>query len=436
MHGVGGLVGNWAAGAAMAIIGLLILRLNPKSVPNRIFGALLVTRGFSLLDGFLAVHALGVAQGLLAFDIVLEMTLAPLAVLVGLWWPRPRSGARSPLVWAALGLAAVVPIVVALVRSGWFVVVARAEHGGFEVTLAGYGVAVSELQQVAYAGLGLLFAIERLRSGGGAKAGGFLLVSTGFSLAALFSFANAATSLVGLQSRSFQGPGATLVDVMYTVAGLLAIGSFAVLATDLVRRRRESGAPNAFALGLLLASFTMGLLNLGDAQVISSRVAFGVIAIGLARMGLPVLVGFALARRQLEGLDIRAKWTIEKGTLVAIFIAVFFLVSEAAQEFFGQRTGSTYIGIAGAALLVFALHPLQRLVERMASAALPGVEDTREWRRAQAEQSFRLALDVALADGKISRREEEALARLADTLELSAQVVLQLRREAETRDGG
>lgn len=56
-------------------------------------------------------------------------------------------------------------------------------------------------------------------------------------------------------------------------------------------------------------------------------------------------------------VDIRLKKTIRQSTLAAMFIALFFLISEGASSNFSSMLGN-FLGIALAAFLVFFLAPL------------------------------------------------------------------------------
>jgi hypothetical protein len=68
---------------------------------------------------------------------------------------------------------------------------------------------------------------------------------------------------------------------------------------------------------------------------------------------------------------VKLRWGLEQSTVASIFIVVFFIVSEGAQEFFGAAASNEWIGIIAAAGLVFFLAPLQRLAERVGARALP-----------------------------------------------------------------
>lgn len=138
-----------------------------------------------------------------------------------------------------------------------------------------------------------------------------------------------------------------------------------------------------------------------------------------------LLLVYAVLRGQIAGIDAKARFTLSKSAVAAVFVGVFFAGSELAQQFFGDQTGNEYYGIAAAGLLVVAIAPIQRLADRLATQAIP-VQGGNGDRTAQ-EEIYHEAVQAASRDGIITRREEMHLARIADRLGISAERALQLR---------
>ncbi|HVL88479.1 MAG TPA: hypothetical protein VM681_10830 [Candidatus Thermoplasmatota archaeon] len=154
-------------------------------------------------------------------------------------------------------------------------------------------------------------------------------------------------------------------------------------------------------------------------------------AAGVARMATVALLAYAILRHQLLGIDVTLRWGLGKTTAAAIFITVFFLVSEAAQVLFREE-GNEYFGILAAGLLVFAIAPLMQFADRVAQAAVPiGAADPRPSR----EEAYRRAVRLALRGG-ITREEELSLAMLARELGIDAHRALTLRHEVEEARSG
>lgn len=151
--------------------------------------------------------------------------------------------------------------------------------------------------------------------------------------------------------------------------------------------------------------------------------------IGVARIAGVALLAYAILRHQLLGIDVKVRWGISKTTLAAVFVAVFFVVSEGAQEFFGETVGSAYVGILAAGLLVFAIAPLSRLADRLAEKAVPSATPGVAGHDGR-EEAFRASVRLALRGG-ITRREEFELARIAEAHRISPVRALELREEVE-----
>jgi len=141
-----------------------------------------------------------------------------------------------------------------------------------------------------------------------------------------------------------------------------------------------------------------------------------------------VLTAYGVASSHLLDIELRAKWTVERGTVAAVFVAVFFVVSEAAQALLSERLGP-WIGLLVMGALIFLLTPLHRAGERLASAAVPGVQDTPEYRSFRRLQIYGEALSAALEDGQISAVERAILRRLANRLDLDPQEASDLEDE-------
>ena len=148
-----------------------------------------------------------------------------------------------------------------------------------------------------------------------------------------------------------------------------------------------------------------------------------------------LVLAYAVMRGQIEGLDLKVRFALSKSTIAAVFIAVFFIASEAAQQFFGATFQSAYVGIAAAGMLVFAIAPLQRAAERLAEKAVPvaatappappGTSATD-----RREEIFLKAARLAIRGG-ISRDEEVHLAELAEELGIGAGRAAGLLRQVE-----
>ncbi len=190
---------------------------------------------------------------------------------------------------------------------------------------------------------------------------------------------------------------------------------------------RDVGLPLTFVLFLL---HSMGIGGEG------LQFAAGVVLPASILLVFVLLLAYGILKTQLFDIDLKLKWTLEKSTVAGVFIAVFFIVSEAAQVLFAGFAGSELLGVFAAGGLVFFLAPLQRFADRVADTAMPGVEDTEAYREHRARELYRAAVESGLEDGVITDRERDMLARLQDELNLTGQVVLELEREVRDAQEG
>ena len=130
----------------------------------------------------------------------------------------------------------------------------------------------------------------------------------------------------------------------------------------------------------------------------------------------------------LFDIDLRIRWTIKQSTLAAVFVTLIFLISEGADRYLSAELGD-FAGLLAAAIVVFFLAPLQRLAERVASAAMPNTENTPEYTAYRKMQVYEAAVSEALPDGNISVRERALLNSLRDSLGISTADAEALERE-------
>jgi hypothetical protein len=172
-----------------------------------------------------------------------------------------------------------------------------------------------------------------------------------------------------------------------------------------------------------------GIIALVDAPL-ATAATVQFLADVVATLGTATLLGYAILRTQVFDVDVRLRWTVSRGTLVAIFLGVFFVVAQIAQGYLQQTQGYVVAGVATGALLL-AIRPLERLADRVANAAVPGAA------RLSRDDRSRVYLEAAReawADGSISRDERAMLDRTRTALGITADEALRLEGEA-ARDG-
>ncbi len=116
------------------------------------------------------------------------------------------------------------------------------------------------------------------------------------------------------------------------------------------------------------------------------------------------LIAYGILRAHLFDIDLRIRWTIKQSTLATVIVTLIFLISEGADRYLSAELGDI-AGLLAAAIVVFFLAPLQRVAERVASAAMPNTENTPEYAAYRKMQVYEAAVSEALPDGNISDRE-------------------------------
>jgi hypothetical protein len=209
------------------------------------------------------------------------------------------------------------------------------------------------------------------------------------------------------------------MSLLFTFAFVSSIHAWLVAAPGIVRTRA-----GIFALAFGARDVCWGFIYLYGIRLIVMGLLDApepdfhyIIYAGGTFLAVP-LIAYGILRTQLFDIDLRIRWTIKQSTVAAVFVAIFYLVSEGADRLLESEFGNL-AGLLASALLVFFLVPLQRFAERVASAAMPNTENTPEYAMFRKLQVYEAALTEALPDGKISGRERELLVRLRDSLGIS-----------------
>ena len=227
--------------------------------------------------------------------------------------------------------------------------------------------------------------------------------------------------------------------VKFVYGSIVLSYTFGLIATLLARRSaqgrlaRHQASVLALAFGArdltwgLIYSVGMYLLVFGVRSGGGTSLLFGVLATG-GLFTYVCLTTYGILSEHLFDIDIKIKWTLERGTIAAIFIAVFFMVSEGASALLSDQFGSL-LGILATGALVFAMTPLQRAVERLADHTIPSVRDTPGYKNYKKLQIYGEAVAEAMQDGVISRVERVVLNRLRVQLDLEEAIALDIEHE-------
>ncbi len=211
---------------------------------------------------------------------------------------------------------------------------------------------------------------------------------------------------------------AVLLPVMFAVAFLLAVHAIFLARTRLARRRAVlfavafglrdlswGGVYVAAFLGVRHSSETVGLLfdqlYAGSTLIYIPIVAYGILSVRLLNIRLQVRRG------------------VQRGTLAAVFVALFFLISEGAASLLSERFG-TVVGLLGATVIVFLVSPLHRLTEWLSGQVVPAGSGG-EYEAYRKLQLYAVAVEDALAYGEIGPAQRSLLDRLRESMAISSE---------------
>ena len=129
------------------------------------------------------------------------------------------------------------------------------------------------------------------------------------------------------------------------------------------------------------------------------------------------IVAYGIFSVRLLNIQLKVRRGVQRGTLAATFVAIFFLISEGSASFLSERFGAV-AGLLGATLIVFLVSPLHRLTEWL-SGQVVRVKEGGEYRAYRKLQMYAAAVEDALTYGEIGPARRSLLDRLRESLEMS-----------------
>lgn len=241
-----------------------------------------------------------------------------------------------------------------------------------------------------------------------------------------------------LEAGPYQAIGQLLFVTVFLYALAVTVSAWRRSERTSPLRERNGWFAAAFGvrdLGVSVALVLVAVSNLGGTDL-GMLTLLADMLIPLAPLVAFLLLGYGILKTQLFDIDLKIKWTLEKSTVAAIFVAVFFIASEGAQVLFADVAGNEILGVLAAGALVFFLAPLQRFADEVGDRVMPGVEDTAEYRAQRKETIYRAQLEELMADEQVTSKERRALLRLQESLGLDGNTASRLEREMLGASGG
>jgi hypothetical protein len=226
---------------------------------------------------------------------------------------------------------------------------------------------------------------------------------------------------------------AAVLAGMFAIAFALAVHAILIARTELARRRAKLFAL-AFGIrdvvwGIVYASGVFGLLRTTEAENLLRMQIYA----GSTLLYIPI-VTYGILSVRLLNIQVKLRRGVQRGTLAAAFVAIFFLISEGSASFLSERFG-TVAGLLGATIIVFLVSPLHRLTEWF-SGQVVRVDEGSDYRAYRKLQMYAAAVEHTLAYGEIGPAQRTLLDRLRDSLEMSSKDAWRIESDLGLSAGG
>ncbi len=403
-------------------VGLMVL--DPGKRLNQSFALFLTARG--MLNGLLALQTGDPSDLFLRVAVYFEILL-PFATLYFVYVCLREYGRLRTVRWVPPAL-----LLGALVAEGVYL-----WDPGLRFVDATVGplALFNGIKYFAYASAALALGVAYLRSPESTRGESLFLLALGFALDPLWIALFWGVQIVAPVGLYSNAP-LTTYEWGYGLVGALSLLPVGLLAGFMARRAKRSGDKALrqearrflwiLTLPMAAAVFTLTILPLNPGLGTRFEIAFH----GIWPLVLGVLAIAAITRHQLLGADLQLKWTLSRGTLAAVFVFLFFILSEGAQVILEDRTGSALVGVFGAGLLVFTLVPLQRLGDRLADAAMPGVVPIDEMGPRKRAALYQEWVRLAWSDGSLNKKERRMLDHARERFGLTHEEAARYEKEA------
>lgn len=417
----GGLVLDVASGVVFVLLGLGVALVRPHRALNTWFAIFAV--GYGLYWTFGNLPNFGRTNPAYAVGAIVGLALWLTGVLqVAVRYPRrPLGQARRVLL---------LPGLLALAHAGLYLtegILHLARNVGETVPLPGNSSAISPAAVAftapAFSGLWFLLFVLAARYGverSARDARAILLVTYGFT-----AFNSVSTGVyVAKTLRVPDGIDAPLWGAWIDLALAILLAAFwawnALRAVTPLRRA-----------AVWMAVATLALVGLGIAFAFATSLphAENLGLLGFTRLLGVALLAYGILRMQLFDIDVRLRWGIARSFLVGIFLAVFFIVGQLVEAIAGDNLGAI-AGAVASGLLLFLLHPLQKLTERMGAAAVPRARpQDAQYVLERKRDTYRNAYAMAWADGHLTAKDMRLLQQVREALALPEADVVAIERD-------
>lgn len=138
---------------------------------------------------------------------------------------------------------------------------------------------------------------------------------------------------------------------------------------------------------------------------------FDILGANVITIAFVLLLSYGILKVQLFDIDLRIKRGLRRSTVAAVFVAVFFVVEQIAQNYLSARFG-LLLGAVAAGLTLFAFSHIHNFAERVANGAMPNVAPTPEYLAYRKLEVYRAAFEDLYGENGVSDKERAMLDHL------------------------
>ena len=144
---------------------------------------------------------------------------------------------------------------------------------------------------------------------------------------------------------------------------------------------------------------------------------FDILGANVVTIAFVLLLSYGILKVQLFDIDLRIKRGLRRSTVAAVFVAVFFVVEQIAQNYLSARFG-LLLGAIAAGLTLFAFSHIHHFAERVANGAMPNVKPTPEYLAYRKLEVYRAAFEDLYSENGISDKERAMLDHMRAKLDI------------------
>ncbi len=435
------------AGVSMLLLAGWLLNVSPERRQARAFAILLSVRGIALIA--LSVSAtsssLEITRAAAAVYPVLCLATAFAVIYFLAVFPAPRSFLPRRMFGPAVFIAPVVTVGIAVYIDPNLVRPLAA------LTSVGPAALMQWIMTTPVGPIGIAptlldltltlpaFVLMRdfLSSAPGRKRSTLLIVSFGFFAPAACSclMAGAFMQLRGGVPRPADPSLFNFVEMAIFGVWFVIMAALLIYLGMRAKREPEPGGRRAAVLFALVISFS-ALLGAAAGSFPDPQDSVSAIFVMVAFWsGLgAVLVTYGVIRHALFDIDVKFKLTFERSTVAAVFVAVYFLVSEIAAQLFEDFSGSAYLGIAAAGLLLVIINRIERIVSVFVDGSMPNTKPLSELDDEESIAFYHDQVELMWMDGVLTPKDRLVLANLRTKLHLGAEIAEKIELEIVATD--